>query len=48
MPVTTNLGRVMSYHEGLRPIKTHDPLTMWSYEITWQNIVILTPLPESL
>ena len=37
------LGRVVAYHKGLPPIKSHDPLTMWSFEITWQ-IKNMSPL----
>ena len=32
---------------GLLPIKWHDPLITWSWEITWQTKIIF-PLPECL
>ena len=35
------------YHEGLPPIKAHDPLIIWSCEITWQTKTI-SPLPVSM
>ena len=34
MPMATQLGRVVTYHKGLPPMKSHDPFTMWSCEIT--------------
>ena len=46
MPIATKLGRVVTYHEGLPPIKSHDPLITWSCKITWQTKFIITPLPK--
>ena len=37
MFMATKLGRVMTYHEGLPPTKSNDPLSMWSWEIMWQT-----------
>ena len=34
MLMTAKLGRVVAYHKGLPLIKSHDPSTMWSFEIT--------------
>ena len=48
MPMTTKLGTVVTYHKELSPIKSHDPLIMWSREIMWQIKIIITPLPERL
>ena len=31
IPMTNNLGRVVTYHEGLSPIKSHDTLVAWSW-----------------
>ena len=42
MPMTTKFGRVLTYHEGLPSIKSHDPLIMWFCEITQQTISITT------
>ena len=33
MLVNTKLDMVMTYHEGLPPIKSHDPLITLSFEI---------------
>ena len=33
MPMVAKLGRVVTYYEGLLPIKLHDPLIMWACEI---------------
>ena len=43
MPMATNLGRVVIYHEGLSFIKSHDPLIM-SCGITWQTKTIMSPV----
>ena len=34
MPLATERGRVIIYLEGVLPIKSHDSLIMWSFEIT--------------
>ena len=34
LTMAMKLGRVVIYYEELPPIKTHDPLIAWSYEIT--------------
>ena len=47
LPPRTKLGRVMTYHEGLPPIKSHEPLITWLSGITRQ-IHEITPLPEWL
>ena len=44
MPMT-NLDSVMTYHEGLPPIKPHDPFITWSSEITSQPKINITSLP---
>ena len=46
--MVTKPGRIVAYHEGLRPIKSHEPFIIWSYEITWKTKIIITPLPEWL
>ena len=47
LPPRTKLGRVMTYHEGLPPIKSHEPLITWLSGITRQ-LHEITPLPEWL
>ena len=43
MSMATKLGRVVvTYDEGLPPIKSHAPLVMWSYEITGQTKTIIS------
>ena len=46
MPMATKVGRVVTYHEGLPPIKSHDRLITWSCKITGQTKFVITPLPE--
>ena len=46
MPMTTKLGRVVTYHETLQPIKSYDPLITWYFEIMWQTKNVISPLPE--
>ena len=48
LPPRTKLGRVMTYHEGLPPIKSHEPLITWPSEIPRQTETIVTPLSEWL
>ena len=44
--MTTKFGRVVTYHEGLPHIKSHDPLITWSAEIMWQTKIIMSPIPK--
>ena len=44
MPVVTKLGRVVTYSEGLPPIKSHGSLSTYSYNIMWQTEVFIYPL----
>ena len=37
LPVATRLSRVVTYHDGLPLIKSHDPLITWSCKITRQT-----------
>ena len=48
MSMATKLYRVVTYHEGLPSIKSHNPLITWSYEITWEAGSILSPLRQYL
>ena len=34
--------------DGPLPIKSHDPLVMWSCKIMWQTKIIISPLTQSL
>ena len=42
MPMTTKLGRVVTYHDRYLPIKLHKPLITWSYDITGPTKIIST------
>ena len=44
----TKLGRLVTCHEGLPPIKLHEPLITGSSEITSQTKKIISPLLERL
>ena len=48
MPVVTKLGRMVTYHEGLPSIISHDLLITWSCEIIWQTKSIISPVPQYL
>ena len=47
MLMTATLGRVVAYHKGLPPIKSHDVLIMWSFKITRQTKNIIHPLQSA-
>ena len=47
MFMATKLARVVTDHEGLSLIKSHDPLIKEPWEIAWQTKIII-PLPEWL
>ena len=40
--MSTKLGRILTYLDGLLAIKTNDPLIMWSCEMTWQTKAIIS------
>ena len=44
----SNLERMVTYIDGLPPIKSHNPLITWSCEITWQTESIIISTPECL
>ena len=48
MYMATKLGRLVTCHEGLPPIKSHEPLITGSREITSQTKKIISPLLERL
>ena len=48
VPMTTKLGRTVTYLNGLLPIKSLDPLITWSCKVTWQaqdNYISPTIMP---
>ena len=46
MSMTTEHGRMVTYHEGFSPIKSCNLLTMWPWEITWQTEAIISPIMQ--
>ena len=44
--MATKFSRMMTYLDGLLPIKSHVPLITWSSEITWQNKTTMYQLSE--
>ena len=52
MLVATKLGRVVTYHQGLPPIKSHNLLITWSGRIKSQNKAVylhyITPMATKL
>ena len=42
--MATKPDMVITYHEGFPPITSLDPLTSWSYEVTWQIEYFISPL----
>ena len=44
VPMATKLGKMVTYLEGLLPVKSQDALTTLSWKITWQTKTILFPL----
>ena len=48
VPIATKLGRMIICLDGLLPVKSHDCLITWSWEITRQNKTTISPLSERL
>ena len=48
MPMTTRVGRVVTYLEWLLPVMSHDHMITWSNKITWQTKIIIYLLPQCL
>ena len=48
MPIVTKLGKMVTDSEKLLPIKSHDPLIICSYKITWQTKTIISQRLECL
>ena len=42
VPIAIKLGKMVTYLEGLLPIKSHGPFITWSWEITWKKKHIST------
>lgn len=47
-PMVIKLRRVVTYNEERPPIKSHDPLNTWTYEVTGhsKNITFSPPLKQ--
>ena len=48
VPLATKLGRMVTYLDGLLPIKSHDPMIRWSFELTWHTKIIMSPITNCL
>ena len=46
VPMATKLGRMVTYLDELLPILSHDPLITWSFEITGQTKIIVSPISQ--
>ena len=46
--VTTKLKRAVTYDEENSPMMSHDPLTIWSREVTWKIESLLSSLLKCL
>ena len=46
--MATKLDRMLTYLDGLLPIKSNDPLITWFYKITWHIKTIIFWLPQCL
>ena len=42
--MATKFGRVVTYHEELPPILSHDTSNTWSQEVTWQIEYVMSLL----
>ena len=47
MPMTIKPNKVVSYYTGPPHIKSHSPLNIWSLEVTWQIIYVISLLPTA-
>ena len=48
MPMATKRGWLVTYHGGLLPTMSHDPLIKWFCEMTWWTKIIISTLPQCL
>ena len=46
--MTTKLGRMVTYFEGLLTIRSLIPLITWCCKVTWQTKTIISPIPQCL
>ena len=46
--MATELGSIVTYFKGLLPFKLQDSYVTWSFGITWQTKIIISPLPQCL
>ena len=47
-PMTTKLGKLVTFYEGILSTMLLHPLVTWSYKITWEAKTIISPLPRYL
>ena len=48
VPLATKLGTMITYLDRFLPLKSHDSLITWSYEIKWKTKTIISPIPQCL
>ena len=48
VPMSTKLENMLTYLDGLLPIKSHGPFIIWSCEMKWQSKTITSPLQQCL
>ena len=48
MTATTNHGRVVTYNEELRSVKSPDPLITWPFKVTWRIKYVVSLLLQGL
>ena len=48
VPMSTNIGELVTCYEGLLPIILLHPLVMWSCKITWETETSVSPLPQHI
>ena len=42
------LCKMINYFDRLLPIKTHDPVVAWFYELKWQANTIISLIPQGV
>ena len=48
VPMATKLDRIVTYLDGILPIKSHDSFITWSWEIMLQTKTTISPIPQCL
>ena len=46
--MATKISSMVTYLNGLLPIRSHDCFIAWSHKIMWQTKSIMSPLPQCL